>query len=45
MKRFVLPLLLLALVPAAPIAAQEHMHDEQEAHEHMEGHDAAVRGD
>jgi uncharacterized damage-inducible protein DinB len=43
MKRFVLPLLLLALVPAAPIAAQEHMHDEQEAHEHMEGHDAAVK--
>ena len=42
MKRLTLPFLLLALVPAAPLFAQEHMHEMAGEHEHMEGHDAAV---
>jgi len=43
MKRPSLSVLLLALLPLGSLSAQEHMHDEQEAHEHMEGHDAAVK--
>ena len=43
MKHLPLSVLLLALLPLGFLSAQEHMHDEQEAHEHMEGHDAAVK--
>jgi uncharacterized damage-inducible protein DinB len=42
MKRLSYSLLLLALVPAGQVMAQEHMHDEAAAHEHQEGHTAAV---
>jgi uncharacterized damage-inducible protein DinB len=42
MKRLPLSLVLLALVPVGPLVAQEHMHDEQAMHEHMQSHDAAV---
>jgi uncharacterized damage-inducible protein DinB len=41
--RMSLPLILLALVPAAPLLAQEHMHDEAAVHEHVQGHDAAMQ--
>lgn len=34
---------LLPLFVPGPVAAQEHMHDEEGEHEHMEGHDMAVR--
>ena len=43
MKRIFLPILMLALIPAAPLLAQEQMHDAVEEQEHMEGHDAAVK--
>ena len=43
MKRVSLPVLMLALVPAAPLLAQEHMHEEAAEHQHVEGHDAAVK--
>jgi uncharacterized damage-inducible protein DinB len=43
MKSMSLAILLLALLPAGQLLAQEHIHDEQESHEHMEGHDAAVK--
>ena len=42
MKRLSLAVLLLALLPANQLVAQDHMHGE-EAQEHMEGHDAAVK--
>ena len=42
MKRFFLPILFLALVPSASLVAQEHVHDEVEEHQHVEGHMAAV---
>jgi len=43
MKRISLALLLLALAPAGQLSAQEHAHDEEAGHEHMQGHDAAVK--
>jgi uncharacterized damage-inducible protein DinB len=43
MTRFALFFLLLTLVPAAQLTAQEQMHGEQQEHEHMEGHDTAVK--
>ena len=43
MKRLSFAVLLLALLPAGQLVAQEHMHDELEAHEHTQGHDAAVQ--
>jgi len=43
MKRLSLSVLLLALLPAGQLVAQEHMHDEQEAHEHMGAEDAGVK--
>jgi hypothetical protein len=43
MKRFALPLFLLALVPMGQLVSQEPTQNEQEAHEHMEGHGAAVQ--
>ena len=42
MKRLSLAFLLLALLPDAPLFAQEHMHAEEEAHEHMQSHNTAV---
>lgn len=43
MIRMPLLSILLALIPASALPAQEHMHAEAEEHQHMEGHDAAVR--
>jgi uncharacterized damage-inducible protein DinB len=43
MKRLPLAVLLLALLPAGQLMAQGHMHAEDEAHEHMQSHDAAVK--
>lgn len=43
MKRKSFAVLLLALLPAGQLLAQEHMHGEEESQEHMEGHDAAVK--
>ena len=43
MKKSIFVVLLLCLLPAGQLFAQEHMHDEQEAQDHMEGHDAAVK--
>lgn len=42
MKPMSLAVLLLALLPLGALSAQEHMHDEEAMHEHMQGHDAAV---
>jgi uncharacterized damage-inducible protein DinB len=42
MKRLSLSVLCLALVPAGPLLAQEHMHEEGGEHAHQEGHTAAV---
>jgi len=43
MKRMTLPVLLLALLPAGQVMAQEHMHEAADEHEQMEHHDAAVK--
>lgn len=43
MKHLTLSVLLLCLLPAGQLMAQEHMHDEADEHEHMEHHDAAVK--
>jgi uncharacterized damage-inducible protein DinB len=43
MKRLLVPIFALALLPLSQLAAQEHMHDEADEHQHMEGHDAAVQ--
>jgi len=42
MKRFPIAALLLALIPAGQLVAQEHMHAEDEAHEHKQSHNTAV---
>ena len=42
MKRLIPFVLLLALLPAGQLLAQEHMHAEDDEHEHMT-HDAAVK--
>ena len=43
MRRLLYSLLLLILLPVGQLFAQEHMHEEAAEHEHMEGHDAAVK--
>ena len=43
MKRLSLAVLLLALVPASQLLAQEHEHAEAGEHEHMQSNDAAVK--
>jgi uncharacterized damage-inducible protein DinB len=43
MKRFFLSLLIVALMPAGQLAAQDHMHADADTHEHMQDHDAAVK--
>lgn len=43
MKRLSFAVLLLTLLPVGQLAAQEHMHGEEEAHEHMQGHNVAVK--
>lgn len=43
MSRHFLVGLSLALFPSTPLLAQEHMHDAAQDHQHVEGHDAAVK--
>jgi uncharacterized damage-inducible protein DinB len=43
MKRSLICLFALTLAISPPLVAQEHMHDEAEEHDHMEGHTAAVQ--
>jgi uncharacterized damage-inducible protein DinB len=43
MKRSAFAVLFFTLLPAGQLLAQEPMHDEEGAQEHMEGHDAAVK--
>ncbi len=43
MKRVVLFLVLSCLLPAGQLPAQDHMHADGDAQEHMQNHDAAVK--
>jgi len=43
MKRLSTGLLLVALLPSGQLLAQEHMHDTDPDHEHMQGHAALVQ--
>ena len=43
MKRLSTGLLLVALLPSGQLLAQEHMHDTDAGHEHMQGHTTLVQ--